>query len=120
MKLLLKYLQENAALLNIKAIEQAAKMPTSTLDKFIKERRELPLNHVSNLLETLIKIGGGKFQLGLFTFISAEYQSFEVYSILDITEGIEIENEGRGIHFEYPAKLSRDIVTDDVDLLMYL
>jgi hypothetical protein len=122
MKFLLKFLQRNKTFLNIKAIETAAKMPPSTLDKFIKgERENLPIHHVSNLLETLIKIGGGVFKLNHTTFrIASEFQEFEAYSILEISEGIEIESKGGGIHFEYPAKLSRDIVTDDVDLLMYL
>jgi hypothetical protein len=122
MKHLLQYLQQNKSLLNIRAIEAASHMPPSTLDKFIKEQRELPVNHVSNLLETLIKIGGGVFKLNHTTFLLAsEHQEFEAYNILDISEGIKVNDEkGNTTHYIYPAKLSRDIVTDDVDLLMYL
>jgi hypothetical protein len=120
MKFLLNYLQENKSILNIKAIETAAKMPPSTLDKFIKgARKNLPIHHVSNLLETLIKLGGGVFNLNHTTFrVASEFQEFEAYCVLEISEGIEIESEGGGI--QYTAKLSRDIVTNDVDLLMYL
>jgi hypothetical protein len=120
MKKLLAYLQNNKHLLNIKQLESAAKIPTSTLDKFIKEERDLNSRHAMNLIETLIKIGGGVFQLGntMFKMVS-DHQEFEAFEIVSTSEAVEVKMAD-GIHFEYSANLSREKIYDDVDLLMYL
>lgn len=120
MKKLLAYLQQNKHLLNIKQLEVAASIPASTLDKFITEKRDLSSRHAMNLIEVLIQLGGGVFQLGNTMFkVVSEHQEFEAFEIVSISESIEVESPD-GIHFEYLAQISREKISDDIDLLMYL
>jgi hypothetical protein len=52
-----KWLKARRGLLNLKGIEESAKMPTSTLKNFLRGERGLPEHHEVNLVAFLATLG---------------------------------------------------------------